>query len=1001
MSEAPALSRDELSTTLGRFYKLRPGKPDDPWRRKLTALYGRCEPDSIEVDGQVVEVVPVASEYELRHALPDPHEDRRLAFVLAYPAVEVPVDIAGRFLKRGRVIRLGRHERLRQLFSGQLGAREDRSKRSFVELEPALEDSALGRYLIGVDVTGVRGWASGSARVTLEQAYEHWLKARWGLPGAFACDSFLAACASNLRHEEFAHAVDADRHPEATGLVDELFEVLTRANKPELRVVLRCWLAGKGRTLLEFAALFEAHAAAPDDVLASALLQAGDAKLGLEEAELQLALTTLPAAVPVALSLFAAADDGPARLRTLLRDAEKHLLQSARARLHGSRCLPIAWDLRLAAVGDALIRVTEEPEGAQGQARYAELSRRVVELELHDSIKLGDRKLAYAHAEMARRLAAWLVVRNDRRWPVSRGPLGKLEALAAWYAQEGGFVDLARRRIRAVADGRFGEGVRAVLAKVDGVRVIQDREFAEGLPKWLEAGRPANRVLPIDAVIERFGANFLRGEGGTRRKLMVLLMDGMGWAQAAELLLELGDENATIHPWQPLAFNREISDLDARASFVPVLASLPTMTEFSRSALFSGSPTPSKTSPRTTEDDARFAKHPAIVGLFGAGRKPTLLGARDSFATEERLSAAARTLIADDNQPIVAFLLNTIDSALKSDRLDSAQWTVDRIRPLRALFDAARESGRAVLLCSDHGHVSGQRLVYAGRQGSSSRWRTLLANDTIKEFETAIPSPPGWCPDEPNACGVVLINDDRHAYHGQPNFGEHGGGTLAEVLTPTVLLGTPDLARTELGDDQRLALAPMGPPLWWVDEVREPEGHKAAVEAEAERRLAKKQAKPPAEPQPAQLALTAVTSKPPPTPAELDIQAQARAEAEARVAEVQSKSKAKGKKWTHVTEATTKLLDKLENNPLFQARAERPARREAVLAALEYLLELQDRASFEAFAAHTGKHKARVSGVVSDLSQVLNVDGYDVLSYDNRSKQVTIDRELLIQCFGL
>jgi hypothetical protein len=42
-----------------------------------------------------------------------------------------------------------------------------------------------------------------------------------------------------------------------------------------------------------------------------------------------------------------------------------------------------------------------------------------------------------------------------------------------------------------------------------------------------------------------------------------------------------------------------------------------------------------------------------------------------------------------------------------------------------------------------------------------------------------------------------------------------------------------------------------------------------------------------------------------------------------------------------------------------------------------------------------------VAGLVSTISQVLNVDGYEVLSHDTRAKQVRLDRELLVQGFGL
>ena len=93
MSVAPPLNRDDLQAELGKLFARRSERQDATFPRRLAAIYGRCEPDVLEIDGQPIEVVPVASEYELRLALPDPHEERRLAFVLAYPAIEVPVDI--------------------------------------------------------------------------------------------------------------------------------------------------------------------------------------------------------------------------------------------------------------------------------------------------------------------------------------------------------------------------------------------------------------------------------------------------------------------------------------------------------------------------------------------------------------------------------------------------------------------------------------------------------------------------------------------------------------------------------------------------------------------------------------------------------------------------------------------------------------------------------------------------------------------------------------------
>ena len=992
--EPPTLTTDELTSKLVELYKPKPGRDDPRWRRKLAAVYGRCDAQVVEVEGQQVRVVPVASELELRGALPDPHADEPLAFVLDYPAIEVPIDIAGRFHKRGKVVRIGKLERLRQLFVGRSEPRKD----SLVVLDDELVDSALARYLIGVgDPSGL---ALTTGRVSLDQAYARWLHAAWFAPERPSLDNLLVFAATNERHASFVAAMGA---PEASGVEAELLGVLARSVGPEAALIWRCWLAGRGRALLEFAVLFEAHAALPNEVLHSTLLALASIRV-IEDERLGEAMTTLAAALPTALELFVEArSGGAAALRQLLIKAEGYLLKPTLVHLRGSRRLPHAWTLRLDAIGEALAKIAEAPS----ETDYALLSQRVLELELHDSIALDECKAIYAQAEMARRLAAFLVVRSDRRWAAARGPLGKFEALAGWYTQEGGYVDLARQRVRGASggEGKFAQGVHAVLAKVDALRVEQDREFAAALPKWLESNRPGRRLLGIDTAIDRWGARFLRSEGGAKRRVLVVVLDGMAWAQAVELLAELGSET-TATPWHPLGWNREVAELDPRGAFVPVLASLPTVTEVSRSALFAGEPTTPGVSPRTTDDDARWAKHPSIAPLFAgssSSRKPTLLVSSEAF-DKQGLSAAARAAIADERAPALAVLINTIDKALGSDKLDEAPWTIKRIGPLRELFDAARDAGRVVLLCSDHGNVSGQRLRYAGSGvGGPARWRTLRAGDTIREFEVAIPSPPGWRPPDAGAIGVVLINDDIHAYSAQPHYGEHGGATMAEVLAPTLLLGTPEFARTELGDDPMLALTPISPPLWWLDEVREAEGWRVAIAAETEKQLAK-QAAPEPEPKTAQLPLLGVTpAKPEPAP---ELQARAKAEAETRLAETEAKMREKGKKWVGIADATEKLLDKLESNPLFKARSERsnpgePDLHNEVVAALAFLLERNDHANGEAFAVHMGKNKVRVAGLVSSLSSVLNVDGYEVLVYEPRAKLVRVNRELLIQGFGL
>lgn len=71
--------------------------------------------------------------------------------------------------------------------------------------------------------------------------------------------------------------------------------------------------------------------------------------------------------------------------------------------------------------------------------------------------------------------------------------------------------------------------------------------------------------MPIEHALEQSGADFLNG--GSPRKLLVLVMDGMSWPNAVELLLSLEEELGGRHA--PLCWM-----LEARQR-LPVLAALP------------------------------------------------------------------------------------------------------------------------------------------------------------------------------------------------------------------------------------------------------------------------------------------------------------------------------------------------------------------------------------------------------------------------------------------
>src|SRR5206468_10842452 len=103
-----------------------------------------------------------------------------------------------------------------------------------------------------------------------------------------------------------------------------------------------------------------------------------------------------------------------------------------------------------------------------------------------------------------------------------------------------------------------------------------------------------------------------------------------------------------------------------------------------------------------------------------------------------------RGIIGDDlskailsaNNKIVGVVLNAVDDRLSSAQQIREDWTVNRISPLGAVLKLARDSGRVVILASDHGHVwhRPEAKLCAGDAGS--RWRSDTCG--LQEGEIAV-----------------------------------------------------------------------------------------------------------------------------------------------------------------------------------------------------------------------------------------------------------------------
>ena len=926
MSTVPHLSRGVLESELDRLYAER--------GRLLVALHGTGDKDTLEIRGANVRVVPVGSELELRRELLGVDLGDRVAF-LVRGTVALPIDLQGRFAKNGRIFRVGPEARVQNLFGA-------------TEVEDGVRDCPLGEYLLKYPL-GERLPVAGG-RLTVDAMWSTWLARVWGLPagGELALDVLLGWTAVDGRGPLFVATME-ERGAGAvrTGLLAHL----ERRLGPAGPVVWKAWEAGRGAAALELGLVLHglrARLTVPEVALWTRLAsqevlgKVEDAvlvRLG-EVADTALRSVEQRSGAPVVRALVAAADR-----RAAVPELAPHL--------SGSNRLPSAWRARLEQLGEALLEVARAP----GHAAVRATIERLRLLETHEAFADPEQTATVLRADMAVRLAAWLATGASTPNEPSLTPYGEVEALAGWYVREGGYLDWARRAARGGGDGAFARGASAIVTAVDGLREELDRRFARALPAWHTAGRPATQLIPIDQVIKRIAGPFL--DEDAERKLLVVLMDGMAWAQAVELLGSMGGRTSA---WGPLAWHGIGKHRVGDAPYPPVITNFPTLTEVSRSALFAGKPMPPGTTSNTADDPKRWQANRVVLEHTAANDQPVLLLKGEGHTKDGSASTEALSQVADTRRRLVGVVINAIDMSLKSDPAHRHQWTVDTVKSLRDLLDKAAEVGRAVLLCSDHGHVPADRLNPSGAaMKEGARWRTWqTAGDPVQgDYEIALAAGDGvWAPR--GAHGVVLIADDAHRYGGGPYAGEHGGASLAEVVAPCVLIGSADGHAAQ--EDSGQAVRPLRAPGWWHFDL--------GAEARADTGEHKKATKRRVQRTDAQLTLPTVPVPEPPATAPPPVRV--------RAAE-----------------------SPLAKSELLAARAPAATVREQIITAVEFLLaRANNNASAAAFAEAMGVLESRVQGLVSNVLQgPLNVDGYQILRFERQSRTVCLDKEKLLQQF--
>lgn len=372
---------------------------------------------------------------------------------------------------------------------------------------------------------------------------------------------------------------------------------------------------------------------------------------------------------------------------------------------------------------------------------------------------------------------------------------GSLASLARRFATVDSFVDAARSGLRG---GETHPGLSRALAEL-GAAAVQRREsfnrkFAEALAGHHGGGGSGGALSELGVVeAERFLDEVVTPLAADRR-VLVVVMDGMTLELARRLARDLVRED-----WREVA-------LPGRDQRVLGLSPVPSVTRLARATLLSGR----RAVGGQDVERSNFAAHPALAALPGG--PPTLLHKADLADPGDHLGLAdsARKLVENTRKRVVGVVVNAIDDQLSGSVQLAVDWGLKSVPVLQALLTHAREGDRLVVLTSDHGHCPewGTTASAAGDAPHGERWRSAAE---LAEGELAMTGPRVGFPGEANDGKVVVPWSEGMRYVSGKSAGYHGGVSPQEIVTPIVVLD----ARSE--DGGGLAELPSDVPLWFID----------------------------------------------------------------------------------------------------------------------------------------------------------------------------------------
>ncbi|MEV0216788.1 BREX-2 system phosphatase PglZ [Micromonospora sp. NPDC050695] len=703
-----------------------------------------------------VRVVPCPTPLAARAALHDRPDGERLVLLTELTDSELGDGLLAHLSKQ-TVRKIDPWDLVRQMFGGVNA------------LDPTLV--RVGRWVANAltDHTPADGWpAPPGAILTRDHALRSLTSELLDLPPAELDNSGLVQWSTDARRQlRFTTLPDAV----ADGITTYLTGTAGRAAVPVMAAVR----AGHGVDVIALGLLAGLLWPAPNEKVAEVEAAVGRTRLEPRFGGLRLTSHQAKALHEAAEAwVYRTVDSGPTgrdEAMRMLRRAETIAADVGITGLLGaSAVLPSGFVQRLRAFADA-VRLAVPAGTTALPAAVARAQSALATVEAH---RAADPRREET-ARMAVRLLRWLHTTDGP------APATLLDALHRQVRQDG-WVDRARLDVFAGdPDQQVAEAYRLLHHAVDVRRSRHDQQFATLLAAATSAETEPGALLRVEDVLDRVVQPVL--DHG--RRVLLLVMDGMGVAAATELAESVTRTGA----WVELSL-----DGGPRTG---ALAALPTVTEASRCSLLSG----------RIAAGRQQAERKAFQERFPTGRllhKAALRAGAGAALDPEVLAA-----LDDPSIPLVAAVVNTIDDALDRSEPGTTVWGDDTITAVGDLLTSAAD--RVVILVSDHGHVvdRGPDGVTLPSGSGENRWRppTEAAGDSEVAITGSRVALGG---------GSVVLPWREDVRYGPRKAGYHGGASPAEAVIPLLVLSA--------GDDLAVpgwAGAPVASPDWWREPLPE------------------------------------------------------------------------------------------------------------------------------------------------------------------------------------